>query len=504
MNPESKTVIAAEQKANIRRLFHGEHWKIGTIAAELGLHPDTVRAALESERCKRGPAPRAALTDPYLDFMRQTLEQHPRLRATRLYQMLRDRGYRGSVVQLRRVVATLRPAKHEAFLRLTTLPGEQAQADWANFGTVTIGRAQRRLSCLVLTLAYSRALYLEFFFDQTIENFLLGHVHAFSEWGGCPRTVLYDNLKAVVLERCGNVIHFHPRLLELCGHYHFAAQPCRPFRGSEKGRVERAIQYIRHSFFAARPFTNLADFNARAWRWRDTVGHQRPAPGDDARTVAELFALERPQLLTLPQHPFDCDVVRTVQSDKTIYVRFDLNDYSIPPSAVRRPLTLVANADTVRLLDGSTELARHRRSYDRHQRIEDPTHIQAVVQQKRQALGSTTVARLRQAIPNVEQFLAAAFERGESLARQSSQLLGLLDDYGACELAAAVTEALERNTPRASSLLFILSRRHRSRRSPLLPVDLSRHPELADLAIPTHQLEVYDELSDHDADSSND
>ena len=196
--------------------------------------------------------------------------------------------------------------------------------------------------------------------------------------------------------------------------------------------------------------------------------------------------------------------MRPIRSDKTIYVRFDLNDYSIPPSAVRRPLTLIANADTVRLLDGSTELVRHRRSYDRHQRIEDPAHIAALVQQKRQALGSIAVARLRHAIPNIEQFLAAAFERGESLSRQTSQLLGLLDDYGAVELAEAVTEALERNTPRASSLLFILSRRHRSRRSQLLPVDLSRHPELADLAIPTHQLEVYDELSNHESDNSPD
>jgi hypothetical protein len=117
-------MITPEQKANIRRLFHGEHWKLGTIAAELGLHPETVRAALEVERFKRGAAPRAALTDPYRDFMRQTLEQHPRLRATRLFQMLRDRGYRGSVVQLRRVVAALRPAKQEAFLRLSTLPAE--------------------------------------------------------------------------------------------------------------------------------------------------------------------------------------------------------------------------------------------------------------------------------------------------------------------------------------------------------------------------------------------
>jgi transposase len=155
-------------------LFHGEHWKIGTIAAELGLHPDTVRAALEVERFRCGPVPRAALTNPYLDFIRSTLEQHPRLRATRLYQMLRDRGFSGSVVQLRRVVAALRPPRQEAFLRLSTLPGEQAQADWANFGTVTIGRAVRRLSCFVLTLSYSRALYLEFFLEQSLENFLAG------------------------------------------------------------------------------------------------------------------------------------------------------------------------------------------------------------------------------------------------------------------------------------------------------------------------------------------
>lgn len=495
-------MISAEQKANIRRLFHGEHWKIGTIAAELGLHPNTVRAALEVERFRRGPAPRAALTDPYLDFIGRTLLQHPRLRATRLYEMLRDRGYRGSVVQLRRVVAALRPPSQEAFLRLSTLPGEQAQADWANFGTVTIGRAVRRLSCFVLTLSYSRALYLEFFLEQSLENFLLGHVHAFNDWGGCARTVLYDNLKAVVLERCGKAIRFHPRLLELCGHYHFAAQPCRPFRGSEKGRVERAIQYIRHSFFAARSFTNLADFNRQALRWRDTVAHQRPAPGDDAHTVAELLATERPHLLPLPAHVFDCAVVRTVHSDKTIYVRFDLNDYSIPPLAIGRPLTLVANADTVRLLDGPTELACHRRSYDRHQRLEDPAHIAAVVQQKRKALSSTAGARLRHAVPNIEAFLAAALERGEPLTRQTNQLLGLLEDYGAAELAAAVNEALERHTPRASSLLFILNRRHRSRRSNLWAVDLSRHPELADLSIPTHQLEVYDELNPCDPDDA--
>ncbi|MCI0424135.1 MAG: IS21 family transposase, partial [Acidobacteria bacterium] len=145
---------------------------MGTIATELGLHPDTVRRALETERFRRGPSDRSRLTDPYLDFLRQTLQQYPRLRATRLFQMLQTRGYQGSLVQLRRRVAQLRPRHREAFLCLEVFAGEQAQADWACFGEVTLGQARRRLSAFVVTLSYSRALWLEFFFDQSLESFL--------------------------------------------------------------------------------------------------------------------------------------------------------------------------------------------------------------------------------------------------------------------------------------------------------------------------------------------
>jgi transposase len=490
-------MISAEQVAHIRHLFHAEHWKVGTIAAELGLHPDTVRAALESHRFRSTPRLRDSLTDPYRDFLRHTLEHHPRLRATRLYEMICQRGYTGSVSQLRRVVASLRPLTREAFLRLETFAGDQAQADWAHFGEVSIGQARRHLSGLVLTLSYSRALWLEFFLDQTLESFLLGHVHAFRDWGGAPRTILYDNLKSVVLERRGDAIHFHPRLLELSAHYHFAARPCRPARGNEKGRVERAIQYVRESFFAARPFTTLADFNRQARLWRDQIAHQRPWPGDDCRTVAQVFEEEKPRLLPLPAHPFQTDLVRTVCSAKTLYVRFDLNDYSIPPQAVGRPLTLVASPTTVRLLDGTAEIAHHRRSYDRHQRIEDPAHTGALLEQKRKALGSVVGGRLAALVPESQPFLEAAFGQGESAARLTTQLLGLLDDYGAEELAAALGEALERNTPRASSVAFILARRHRQqqRRAPL-PVNLSRRPDLEDLAVPTQSLEAYDELGE--------
>jgi transposase len=157
-------MIDPEVRVQIRRYFYAEHWKIGTIAQALGLHPDTVRRAIEVERFHRAEQLRATMLDPYLPFVRQTLEAHPRLCATRLHQMLRDRGYRGSIEQLRRVVARLRPQPQEAFLRLQVFAGEQAQVDWAHFGSVTIGRAKRTLSCFVMTLSWSRALYLEFFF----------------------------------------------------------------------------------------------------------------------------------------------------------------------------------------------------------------------------------------------------------------------------------------------------------------------------------------------------
>jgi hypothetical protein len=177
---------------------------------------------------------------------------------------------------------------------------------------------------------------------------------------------------------------------------------------------------------------------------------------------------------------------------------YDLNDYSIPPTAVGKHLTLVANPELVRLLDGGQEIARHRRSYDRGERINDPAHIEALLEQKRKALGATAVGRLEQMVPSTEEFLDAAFARGESAAAQAKQLLKLLEEYPAAEVEAAVREAIQRQTPRATSVTFILSRRRRTASDRVRPVDLSRHPHLQDLAIPTHQLEIYDELTDDD------
>jgi transposase len=494
-------MIDPETHVQIRRYFYAEHWKIGTIASQLGIHKDTVRHAIEADRFHRGQALRASIIDPYLEFVRQTLDQHPRLRATRIYQMIRDRGYTGSVVQLRRSVARLRPPAREAFLRLHTFPAEQAQVDWAHFGHVAVGRAKRALSCFVITLSYSRALYLEFFFDQTMENFLRGHVRAFQDWGGAPRVILYDNLRSAVLERRGNEIHFNPRLLELCAHYHFVARPCQVRAGNQKGRVERAIRYVRDSFWAGRTFVTLAECNRQALQWRDQVAHQRPWPGDDSRTVSQVFSEESARLLPHPLHPFSTDLILPVRSPKTIYVRFDLNDYSIPPEAVGRQLTLVASDTLLRILDGSAEIARHHRSYDRHEEVLDPSHQQALLKAKRKAFDSTPGGRLVQAVPESKDLLDLAFSQGESAGSQTAQLLKLLDLYGAAALRGAIREALERNTPRASSVAFLLRRQQRTT-SPRLAVDLSRHPEAQSIEVRPRDLETYDELARHRDDDS--
>ena len=497
-------MIDLEIVARIRQLYYGEHWRVGTIAAELGLHHATVEAALRDET-KAKPAPRPSRFDPYASFACELLERYPRLRATRLWQMLRARGCTLSVRQVREKVRGLRPAPREAFLVRRVFPAAEAQVDWASFGHVVIGAARRALSAFVLTLTYSRWIFLRFFLDQSLENFLRGHVYAFVDLQGSPRYLLYDNLRAAVAQRHGDAVRFNTRLLELASHYHFAPRACAPARGSDKGAVERSVRYIRDSFFAARSFTSIDDLNRQALLWRDEIAAARRWVGDDRKSVAEAFREEAAHLLPLPAHPFETDLVAPVRSEKKIYVRFDLNDYSIPPEVVGKLLTLVASETSVRLLEGQREVARHARSYDRHRKVEDPAHLEALLKEKQRAHGSTANARLIGAVPRAEALLEACFKRGESVSAVTQKLLLLLDDYGAEEVRSAVDEALLRHTPHVSSIVFILGQRRRAAQRRLTPaVDLKRRPDLKDLYVKPHSPESYDDLTRRDDDDNDD
>ena len=182
--------------------------------------------------------------------------------------------------------------------------------------------------------------------------------------------MLYDNLRSAVLERRGDAIRFHPTLLELAGHYRFEARPVAVARGNEKGRVERAIRYVRDSFFAARQWRDLDDLNAQAQIWCQGQASDRPCPEERSITVRQAFAQERPKLLALPDNPYPTEDRVDVRIGKTPYARFDLNDYSVPHTQVCKTLTAVATPWQVRILDGTEVVATHARSYDKGQQVE--------------------------------------------------------------------------------------------------------------------------------------
>jgi len=258
--------ISKALEAKILRYHFVELWGPHTIAAQLGIHHSAVdRVLSQAGMPKAERARQVSIIDPYLPFIIETLEQYPTLTATRLYTMVQQRGYPGGPSHFRSHVAQLRPRKpSEAYLRLRTLPGEQAQVDWGFFNTVQIGRAKRPLMAFVMVLSWSRQIFLRFYLNQRMANFLRGHVAAFNAWGSVPRVLLYDNLKSAVLERRDEAIRFHPTLLALSAHYHFEPRPVAVARGNEKGRVERAIRYIRDNFFAGRQWTDIDDLNAQA------------------------------------------------------------------------------------------------------------------------------------------------------------------------------------------------------------------------------------------------
>lgn len=493
--------LPADLLMKIRRLHYAEHWKVGTIVKQLGVHHDAVERALGIDT-RGGVIPdalsarrmTATVLDPYKPLIHETLEKYPSLTATRLFEMVKARGFGGTYERVKVYVRRVRPTKSEAYFRLETLPGEEGQVDWGLFGRLRIGNAERSLCCFVMVLSYSRGLYARFFLDMTLESFLRGHVNAFEAFGGAPRNLLYDNLKSVVLERHGDAVRFHPRLLELAGHYHFAPKPCAPYRGNEKGKVERTIRYLRDSFFAARRFSGLEDLNVQLSRWVNDVALVRSWPGaPDGRRVAEVVLEEKPRLLPLPEGRFSADVMRGVSSGKTPYIRFDGNDYSVPHTLLRRPLTLLASEDTVRIIDGTAEVARHARSYDKGARVDDQSHLEQLAMQKRRAAELRGRDVLRTTLKNADAFIDALALKGGALGPETSRLLGLLRQYGPRDVDAAVAEALAKHAVSTASVAHLLDTQAR-RRKQAPPINVAVPESVRHVQVTPHSLADYDAL----------
>jgi transposase len=489
--------VSLELQAEILRLAKVEGWTIGAISSHLGVHHGTISRHL----AKHHVAPvvrarRSSIFDPFLPFVQKTLERYPELRASRLWHLAKEQGYPGGIDHFREQIARLRPRTTEAFLRRTTLPADEAQVDWGHFGKLVVGRAHRTLWAFVMVLSHSRQIFLRFSLSAAMPSFLRGHVEAFAFFGGVPRVLLYDNLKSAVLERVGDTIRFHPTLLELSKHYLFRPQPVAVARGNEKGRVERAIQYIRHAFFAARPFVNVVDLNAQAHAWCLGEAAERPWREDRRRTIAEAFAEEKPKLLALHEHPFEADDTQDVSVGKTPYVRFDLNDYSIPPNYVRRTLTVRASEARVRILDGTTVVADHARSWDREQVIEEARHLEELRERKRHAREGSAMASLGHKVPSSKLLLEALAQRGGNLGATVVGLTRLLERHGADELEAAVAQALSRGLPSLPSVRLALDQARQARgQPPEVTLSWPDQPRLDGLSVVPTKLGAYDGLS---------
>jgi transposase len=495
-------MISPELEADILRLYHAEKWRVGTIATQVGVHHSTVRRVLAQEGLPAGTCSRRrSIADPFIAFIVETLKKYPKLCASRLYQMVKERGYPGGPDHFRAIAARHRPrAEAEAYLRLRTLPGEQAQVDWGHFGKVTIGQATRPLMAFVMVLSYSRQIFLRFFLGSHMANFLRGHVDAFAFFGAVARILLYDNLRSAVLERRHDAIRFHPTLLELAKHYRFEPRPVAQARGNEKGRVERAIRFVRDSFFAAREWSDLEDLNAQALSWCLGVAADRRCPEDRTRTVREVFEEERVRLLALPENPLPTEERVGVRAGKTPYVRFDLNDYSIAHTHVRRTLEVVATCKKVRVLDGQEVIATHNRCWDRGQQIEDPAHLQALVDHKRQAREHRGLDRLYHAAPCSQPFFVELADRGGNLGATTSGLLRLLDRYGARALDEALKAALAQEVLSLGAVRQILDQHaHAAGKPPPITIALN-DPRVRDLIVKPHALTTYDQLEEDETD----
>lgn len=503
----------ADTWAEIRRLKMNDKLSITEIARQLRLDRKTVHRAADSDTLpvRRRPAPRPTKLDAYKNQIRERLKEFPRISCVRLLDELRSIGCTGGLTRLKSFVATIRPRPVEAFFRIETLAGEQAQVDWANCGVIRIGRANRKLSAFVMVLSYSRLMYVELTLSQCLEDFLQAHLRAFQFFGGrLPKKILYDNLKAVCLARLGTEIRFNPRFLEFSGHYLFEPVLCRPGRGNEKGKVESSIKYLRSSFLDGRPRDDFRRLQDALRRWLDEIANVRNHRMTRQRPV-DRFLEEKDLLQPLPDRHLDLSIVRAAKATSRALVHFDGNLYSVHFFCASKMLTVRATNDEVRIFHKTRPVAKHARSFDRGVVIENPKHYAGLLETKKAARAAKATdrflalaARSEQDRNNLEAYLKGIMQAEINIHRHLSQILEMADLYGRTELLQAVEQALGRELFGANYLKNIIQQNRTKRGEPEpTPLAIPDKPEWEEVTGSERDLSLYDDLfKDTDSDET--
>jgi transposase len=467
---------------------------IAQTARALGLHADTVAKWVKRARyeARRAPA-RASRLDPFKGLIVRWLDTHP-YSAQQVFQRLREAGFSGGLTIVRDYVRAIRPPRREAYLKLHFAPGECAQIDWGEFGSINVGATRRRLSFFVMVLCYSRLMYVEFTVSQTMEHFLGCHQHAFAAIQGVPAKVMVDNLRSAVLQRlAGQAPLFNPRYADFARHFGFQIIACNVGRGNEKGRVENGVGYVKKNFLNGLELPEFSAINPAAQIWLDTIANVRMHAYTHRRPV-ELFAEERAHLQPLNALPYDIARIASVRASKQFRVTLDTNHYSIPAQYASRRVTLKAYPDRVCIYHQDQLIARHTRSYDRHQDIEDPDHPKALLAQRRNAREQRLLMRFLALSPGAQAYYQGLEQRRLNPRHHLRKIVALAEIYGDQALARAIEDGPAFHAFSCEYITNLLEMRQRK-----LPeaaaLTLTRNQDLLELEIEAPDLSAY-ELND--------
>jgi transposase len=483
-------MLTADQINAIHRLHWAEHWSSRKIARHLHIGRHTLAKYLDRPAPPRPTRQRASKLDPFKSTITDWLAQDPTASAVVIAERLRPLGFAGGLSILKEYLHSVRAqvAAKRAFVRMEPAAGERFEIDWGHFGSLSYQGHARKLYAFCLVECHSRKLYVEFTHSQNFETFVRCHIHAFQAMGGVARELWYDNLATAVAEHDGNLVRFHPRFLAFAREYNFLPRACHVRAAWEKGKIERAVGYLRQSFWPLRTFTDLADVNVQVRRWLEEVANRR-RHRETGQTPAERF---RPEALRfLPALAPDYRDTQEARVYKDLRLAFDGNHYCAPPRYVGCWLTVKADAGSVTLYDQQQEIASYPRCWQRGQVLGAERFQKELLAQRAAAQRSAAQQRLVAWLgPTCELYLQRLAETDRSLAYQVRDLLGLVREYGPEAVAGALNQAYAAGAFGADYIANLL-RQQRMRR-PIQPPLRFQDPQLNELATDPLSLADYD------------
>lgn len=484
-------MISYETYCKIKQYRDERHLSAHQIAQALSIDVKTVNRWLVTPGYQaRQGSKRSSKLDAYKKLIIAWLETHP-YSATQIYQRLKESGFDGGITIVTDYVRRVRPTPAPAFLKLSFEPGEAAQVDWGEWGSVAVGNTRRRLSFFVMVLCYSRLMYLEFTVSQTMEHFLGCHQRAFEAMGRIPEKVMVDNLRSAVLKRLmGEAPIFNPRYRDFADHYGFTIVACAVGKGNEKGRVENAVGYVKKNLLNGLDIASFDALNAAAKIWMDTIANVR-IHGETRERPIDRYQQEVQQLHVLPAVPFDIGTVHQLRANNQFRVTLDTNRYSIPAEYASQRVILKAYPDRLFIFHQDKLIAQHVRCYDRHQDFELPDHPKALLAQRRHAREQRIYARFLALSPDAEAYYQGLVDKRLNVRDHLRKIVALSEIYAPDEVARVLRDCLHLQAFNADYVANLLEQRQR-----ILPepgaLHLTRAQDLLELELQEPDLSAYE------------